>query len=110
MVAAVVHERGDASLVCIVQTLDVHVTILNAKNGDYLVKETSVGRKNGSVYDLWVEMGAIEPEGKDEFKMLREKSCPMITKYMIQAKESEIELDAILDMQEVRLVTISPVN
>lgn len=92
------------------QTLDAHIRIEDAPNGDYLVQETSISRKNGSVYDLWMDAGGIEPIGKDEMEMLKQKSGPMITNYMIHANESLIELDAILDMLEVRLITIQPIE
>lgn len=89
------------------QTLDVHLRIEGAENGEYLVRETSVGRKNGSVYDLWVESGAIEPIDKEEMQLLKQKSTPMINNYKLNVKEKLIEADAILDMLEVRLLSIS---
>ena len=61
-------------------------------------------------YDLWLEAGGIEPIGKDEMEMLKQKSGPMITNYMIHTSQSLIELDAILDMLEIRLITISPMR
>ena len=92
------------------QTLDAHIRIEDVPEGDYLVKETSISRKSGSVYDLWLESGGIEPIGKDEMEMLKQKSGPMITNYMIHTSQSLIELDAILDMLEIRLITISPMR
>ena len=43
-------------------------------------------------------------------EMLKQKSGPMITNYMIHTSQSLIELDAILDMLEIRLITISPMR
>ena len=92
------------------QTLDAHIRIEDVPEGDYLVKETSISRKSGSVYDLWLESGGIEPIGKDEMEMLKQKSGPMITNSMIHTSQSLIELDASLDMLEIRLITISPMR
>lgn len=88
------------------QTLDVHLRIEGAENGEYLVRETSVGRKNGSVYDLWIETGAIEPIDREEMELLKQKSIPMINNYRLTVTDQVIEVDAILDMLEVRLLTI----
>lgn len=90
------------------QTLDVHIRIEGAENREYLVRETSIGRKNGSVYDLWLETGAIEPVGNEEMELLRQKSLPMITNYKLMASDNLIETDAILDMLEVRLLSLTP--
>lgn len=92
------------------QTLEVHIRIEEVKNGDYLVQETSVGRKSGSVYDLWLETGALEPVDPATMELLKHKSAPMITNYVLRADEHVIEADAILDMLEVRLITITPLT
>lgn len=90
------------------QTLDVHIRIEDVADGDYLVQEISVGRKSGSVYDLWVETGAVEPVDTATMELLKHRSTPMITNYVLQASENTIEADAILDMLEVRLISITP--
>ena len=92
------------------QTLDVHIQIEGARSGRYHVKEISVGRKSGSVFDLWLETGAIEPVDPETMDLLRAKSAPMITNYYLEAKENRIEADAILDMLEIRLLTFIPVS
>lgn len=93
-----------------VQLLDVHLVLNNVRNGSYLVRETAVGRKSGSAFDLWVDMGALEPDTKQELAVLEAHSIPKCSKYLAQAKNHTLELDAMLDMLEVRLITIAPTH
>lgn len=91
-----------------VQHLDVHLALNNVKNGSYVVRETTVSRKSGSAFDQWVEMGALEPDTRQELEVLEAHSMPKCTKYLAEAKNHVLELDAMLDMLEVRLITIEP--
>ena len=91
-----------------VQSLDVHLTLNNVRNGSYLVRETTVSRKSGSAFDLWVDMGALEPDTKQELAVLDAHSIPKCSKYLTSVKNHTLELDAMLDMLEVRLITIEP--
>ena len=91
-----------------VQHLDVHLTLNNVKNGSYVVRETVVSRKSGSAFDQWVDMGALEPDTRQELTVLEAHSIPSCTKYIADAKNHSLELDAMLDMLEVRLLVISP--
>lgn len=92
------------------QTLDVHLQISDVENGSYLVRETTLNRGNGSAFDTWVEMGALEPDNEEELETLRHKSVPMQSKYILPVKNGAIEADAMLDMLEVRLITISKLS
>ena len=91
-----------------VQNLDVHLTLRDVKNGNYLVRETILSRRSGSAFDKWVEMGAMEFDTKQEFKTLEALSTPSCSKYIATAKTHTLELDAMLDMLEVRLISIEP--
>lgn len=88
------------------QSLDVHLKIDGIENGDYLVRETTLNRSHGSAFDLWVEMGALEPDAEEDFATLRGKSVPMCSKYIQPVENGCFEADAILDVLEVRLITI----
>ena len=93
-----------------VQNMDVHLTLKDVPNGSYLVRETILNRKSGSAFDKWVEMGALEPDTEQELKTLEALSTPLCTKYVAEAKKKTLEIDAILDMLEVRLITMEPTN
>ena len=89
------------------QTLDVHLKISDVENGEYLIRETVLNRTNGSAFDLWVDMGALEPDTEDEYETLRSRAVPMCSKYIQPVDNNTLEADAILDMLEVRLITIA---
>ncbi len=91
-----------------VQNLDVHLSLTDVANGKYLIRETILNRKSGSAFDQWVDMGAMELDSQQEYKTLAALSTPSCSKYIAQAKNHTLELDAMLDMLEVRLITIEP--
>lgn len=90
-----------------VQGLDVHIRLQDVANGNYVVRETILNRKSGSAFDQWVDMGAMELDSDQEFKTLNALSTPRCNKYAVMTKDHVLELDAMLDMLEVRLVSIS---
>lgn len=91
-----------------VQNLDVHLVLRDVKNGAYLIRETVLNRKSGSTFDQWVDMGAMELDTEQEYKTLAARATPSCSKYVAQAKNHALELDAMLEMLEVRLITIEP--
>ena len=90
------------------QTLDVHLTISDVAAEEYVVTETSVSRRSGSAFDTWVAMGAVELTAPAELDNLACRSVPAISKYVASPEQGILRLDAMLDMLEVRLLTISP--
>ena len=91
------------------QTLDVHLKINDIENGNYMIRETVLNRSNGSAFDLWVDMGALEPDTEEEFHTLRSKAIPMHSKYIQPVESGSLEADAILEMLEVRLITVKKI-
>ena len=93
-----------------VQQLDVHIALEGISNGAYTVRETVLNRKSGSAFDQWLEMGALEPDSQQELNVLEALSTPKCSKYIAEAKNHTLELDAMLDMLEVRLLVIDPLT
>lgn len=93
-----------------VQQLDVHIALDGVPNGVYTVRETVLNRKSGSAFDQWLEMGALEPDTQQELAVLEALSTPKYSKYLAEAKDRTLELDAMMDMLEVRLITIAPMQ
>lgn len=93
-----------------VQSLDVHLSLEEISDGSYTVRETVLNRRSGSAFDRWIEMGALEPDTPQEFKALEALSVPQCNKYVCTTKNGALEIDAMLDMLEVRLLTIEPTN
>ncbi len=91
-----------------VQSLDVHLALQAIPDGDYLVRETIVNRRSGSAFDRWIEMGGLELDSPQEYRTLEALSVPQCSKYLCTAKNGTLEISAMLDMLEVRLITIEP--
>lgn len=89
------------------QMLDVHLTLRDIAPGQYLVTERYINRKAGSAFDLWVSMGAVELFEPEDIRTLQYRSVPGLNKYTAEAKDGVLELDAMLDMLEVRLITLT---
>ncbi len=90
------------------QSMDFHIRLNGLENGGYTVRETVVNRKYGSAFDQWLRMGGTELDGADELECLRMRAAPQITKYTAEAKQHTLELDAMLEMLEVRLIEVFP--
>lgn len=91
-----------------VQLLDVHLSLSDIEDGEYLVRETVLNRRSGSAFDQWLEMGAMELDTEQEIEILKARSVPSCSKYVAKANGGSLELDAMLEMLEVRLLMIEP--
>jgi len=90
------------------QNLDVHFTLTDVENGDYLVREIILNRHNGSSFDQWLTMGGLELDQPQEYETLAARSQPARNKYKATSRRHTLELDAMLEMLEVRLLSIEP--
>lgn len=52
----------------------------------------------------------MELDTEQELKALAARSTPSCSKYIAHAKNHALELDALLDMLEVRLLSIEPLD
>ena len=89
------------------QQADVHISLHDIPSGEYTVTETIVNRHSGSSFDTWLSMGAPDRMTGKEQKALAARSVPSISKYTASAKSGELDLDALLDMLEIRLIQIA---
>ena len=90
------------------QMMDVNLSLLDVESGKYVVTETILNRSSGSAFDQWVAMGAIELTRSAELETLAARSVPAINKYTADTEDGTLHLDAMLDMLEVRLITVIP--
>ena len=91
------------------EQMDVHLSIRDLASEKYRITETIINRHSGSSFDLWVEMGGISLESAEEVQNLASRSVPAINKYVSEAKDGVLRLDALLEMLEVRLITAEPI-
>lgn len=92
------------------QLMDFHITINNVQSGKYLVRETVLNRNSGSAFDKWVQSGAIEIDSEQELSSLLAQSVPVCSKYVIETADNTLKPDALLDMLEVRLLTVENIS
>ncbi len=88
------------------QAMDTHLRIEDVEDGEYLVQETILNRRHGSAFDIWNSMGGLEPESQEELDYIKNRAVPAMRKFTVQASDRTLELDAWLDMLEVRLLRI----
>ncbi len=88
------------------QAMDAHLRINDVADGEYLVREMMLNRRHGSAFDIWVSMGGLEPEGREELDYIKNRAAPAMRKFTVEARDHTLELDAWLDMLEVRLLLI----
>ena len=88
------------------QMLDVHVSLRDVEDGEYMVTETILNRNSGRAFDQWIAMGAVELTQKSEFENLASRSVPAMNKYISTTDDGILRLDAMLDMLEVRLIVV----
>lgn len=77
---------------------------------DQLIAEKIVSRRSGSAFDQWVAMGAMELTTQEEFENLACRSVPAISRYKAATQDGKLPIEALLDMLEVRLVTVEPLS
>lgn len=92
------------------QMLDVSLTLEGLTDGEYLVSEKIVSRRCGSAFDQWVAMGAMELTTQEELENLTCRSVPAINRYKASTQDGRLPIEALLDMLEVRLVTVESLS
>ena len=88
------------------QAMDAHLRIDDVEDGEYLVQEMILNRRHGSAFDIWNSMGGLEPEGREELDYIKNRAVPAMRKFTVETHNHTLELDAWLDMLEVRLLII----
>ncbi len=90
------------------EQIEVNITIKNMPSEEYRIVEHKINRKYGSAFDTWVEMGAVEPETKNELKILEGRSLPIINHFSARTEGGVLQLSVLLEQLEVCLLTMQP--
>ena len=83
-----------------------HVNLTDLPDGTYDITQTIVNRTYGSVFDQWVEMGALEPKYQEELDTLKSLSQPLIKRSVQTVICNKLSLNLILEPLEIRLIEI----
>lgn len=73
--------------------------------GKYLIIHHIMNRDNGSAFDNFIEMGAVEPLSIEETDWLKKQTAPKIKKEILSAP---ITLNVSMQPFEIRLIEITP--
>lgn len=108
------YQKGDASLINRTNRYDVFeeggdieltLELTDIQPGSYTIKRHTINRQNGSVFDLWVRMGAPHPIDADTLNYLKQASCPQLTFEQVEIT-STYSLISKLSPHEVQLVEL----
>ncbi len=88
------------------EELVVHA-ILPVPAGRYTIKESRLNRQNGSVYDLWMEIGAPKDLDTDTVAYLKQKNLPEI-RYDSAESNGTLMLEGTLTPHGVVLFELMP--
>lgn len=84
--------------------LHMAITLQALPNGHYRITETYVNRQQGSCYDTWIQMGALEPETPAEINYLKQQSQPGIYLSETEVVDGSLIYGQTLEPFEVRLI------
>lgn len=94
-----------------VAPLHMELNLLNIASGSYKISEYYVNRSQGSVYDQWIAMGALEPNSAEELELLKKTSHPGFHQHLVTVGSDEIlRLNVTLDLLEIRLIEVLPIT
>lgn len=90
--------------------MKVVIPIEGFTNGTYYITETRINKNNGSCFDKWLEMGAIEKLSKEDLEYLDASSLPSkkITKELV--KDTKITISRNLAPHEVILLEVKKID
>jgi xylan 1,4-beta-xylosidase len=108
------YQKGDASFISRTNRYEVFeedgaialtLELTDLHPGLYTIKRHTINRQNGSVFDLWVRMGAPHPIDADTLVYLKQASCPQLTFEQVEIM-GDYTLVSKLSPHEVQLVEL----
>lgn len=108
------YQKGDASLISRTNryavfeedaAIELTLELTDLHPGMYSLKRHTINRQNGSVLDLWVQMGAPHAIDADILDYLQQASCPQLTFEQVEITGT-YTLVSKLSPHEVQLVEL----
>lgn len=91
------------------KTVKMQVELKGIRPGAYRVVTYTIGRKHGSSYDRWVEMGAPEPLAAEDIAYLKANSGPRMHVQYVDLEEDRRTYISVLEPHGVQLMELIPV-
>ncbi|MGB4658130.1 MAG: hypothetical protein WBI07_02995, partial [Mobilitalea sp.] len=82
------------------------ISLAELTNSEYVLTETIINRDHGSVFDKWVEIGALPLETLEDINYLKSISVPLIKKRKLSVENNYLTVSCELEPHEVRLIEI----
>ena len=74
--------------------------------GEYLIKSYYINQKNGSVQDIWKEMGYQQYLSVVELEYIKKMASPHIEMHKEKTGKKYLEIEAVLEPHEIRMIEI----
>lgn len=88
--------------------LRITLTLTDMADGEYRLREYYINRERGSVFDAWVEAGAIESAAPEETAILQAASAPGYCCHDLFAENGTLTLSIMLKPFELRCLCLVP--
>lgn len=89
-----------------IEPLKLTFKLDHVRNGTYLVKIHYINKNNGSVQDIWREMGYSTNLSREEMGYLDKSAIPHIEMKKILVEDGILELQNVLKEHEIRLLDV----
>lgn len=86
------------------EPLSLEFRIDNVKNGKYLIKTYTINQENGSVQDIWKQMGYMDNLSGDEIGYLKQTSIPHVELKLTEVEDGTLRINAVLNPHEIRAI------
>lgn len=86
--------------------IKIKYDITDIPNGMYRIKRYELSKKQGSIYDNWLSLGAIKDLRKDELLYLNQISVPKLVVEEIQVEDNHLIFATHLSLNEFQLIEI----
>ena len=90
-----------------VKTVKLELKLAGLPSGSYRIVTRTVGRKHGSSYDRWVEMGAPESLSPEDVEYLKAGALPRVSSRKVEVS-GELTCLSVLEPHGVELIEIMP--
>ncbi|WP_242235933.1 helix-turn-helix domain-containing protein [Bacillus cereus group sp. BfR-BA-01316] len=91
-----------------VKTMKIELELTNLPSGTYRMITRTLGRKHGSSYDRWVEMGAPKSLCSEDVEYLKAATHPRMTSQYIEVHNGQTCI-SILEPHGIELIELIPV-
>jgi beta-xylosidase/AraC-like DNA-binding protein len=80
--------------------------LCDVDEGEYLIKSYYINQKNGSVQDIWEEMGYQKHLSVFELEYIKKMASPHMEMHKEKSVKRCLEIEAVLEPHEIRMIEI----